>query len=99
MQDLTVELRDDQLVMRGAASVGWIQAPVQLVASASVENTRLRVHLHEADVNGVQVPEVVRGQLEQQLQDQLDQSLGTYHVEVRSVRMGGGELVVSGTRQ
>jgi hypothetical protein len=99
LQNVTVELRDDQLVLRGAASAGWIQAPVQLVAGASVQNSHVQVHLHEADVNGGQVPEFVRGQLEQKLQDQLDQSLGAYHVDVRSVSVGGGMLAVSGTRQ
>ena len=37
--------------------------------------------------------------LEQQLQSQLEQSLGAYRIVVRSVQMGGGNLVVSGTRQ
>jgi hypothetical protein len=57
------------------------------------------VQVTQAHVSGVDVPEVGRRQLEQQLQSQIEQSLGAYGVAVRSVQMGGGKLVLSGTRQ
>ena len=99
LEDLTVALRDDQVVLKGTARTAWVRAPVDVLASPSIQNGRAQIHLREAHLNGVQVPEVVRRQLEQQLQGQLDQSVGNYHVVVRSVRVSGGMLVVSGIQQ
>jgi hypothetical protein len=99
LEDLTVALRDDQVVLKGTAQAAWVRAPVDLLASASVQSGHAHIQLWEAHLNGVQVPEVVRRQLEQQLQGRLDQSVGAYHVIVRSVRVSVGVLVVSGTQQ
>ncbi len=99
LEDLTVELRDDQVVLKGTAQAAWVRAPVDLLASASVQSGHAQIRLREAHVNGVQVPEVMRRQLEQQLQGRLDQSVEAYHVIVRSVRVSVGALVVSGTQQ
>ena len=99
LKDLSVELRNSQLVVRGTADAGWMSAPVDATASATVQTGRVLVQVHEAHIDGVDLPEVARRELDQQLQDQLDQSLATNHVAVRSVRVGDGKLVVSGTRQ
>src|SRR5260370_37487218 len=99
LEALTVALRDDQVVVKGAARAAWVGAPVDLLASLSVQNGRAQIQLRQAHLNGVQVPEAVRRQLEQQLQGQLDQSVGNYRVVVRSVRVSGGMLVVSGIQQ
>jgi hypothetical protein len=60
---------------------------------------RVVVHLVEAHVNGVALPDSARGQIEQQVQAQLDQTVGAQHVRVSSVRVADGSLAVSGTRQ
>jgi hypothetical protein len=99
LRDLSVELRNDQLVMRATAEAGWVRTPVDLSASASVQSGRVLVQVREAHINGVDLPEIARHELDQQLQNQLDQSVAAYGVAVRSVRLGDGRLVVSGVRQ
>lgn len=99
LQDLTVRLRNDQLALRGTAEAGWVRAPVDVAASASVQMGRVQVQVREAHINGVDVPEVARREFAQQLQDQLDQTVAVNHAVVRSVRVADGKLVVSGTRQ
>jgi hypothetical protein len=99
LKDLRVELRNSQLVVRGTADTGWLSAPVDATASASVQTGRVLVQVSEAHINGVDLPELARRELDKQLQDQLDQSVAVNRVAVRSVRVADGKLVVSGTRQ
>jgi hypothetical protein len=98
LADLSVEVRESEFLIHGMAQTALLHTPVDLAASASVQGERLLVQVHGAQVSGVQLPEVVRSQLEQQLQRQLDQSIAGDHVTVRSVRLGDGVLAVSGTR-
>ncbi len=99
LEDLTVKLGDDRIALHATAQAAWVRAPVDLVASAAVRDGRVNIELPQAHVNGVEVPEVVRHEVAQQLQDQLDRSVMAQHVVVRSVRADAGTLVVSGTRQ
>jgi hypothetical protein len=99
LQQLNADIRDNELVVTGTADAGWISAPVDVAAKAEAQSGRVQVQVTQAHVSGVDVPEVGRRQLEQQLQSQIEQSLGAYGVAVRSVQMGGGKLVLSGTRQ
>jgi len=87
------------LVLRGTVNAAWLTAPVDLAASAPMESGRLLVQVHDAHVNGFDLPQHMRWQLEQQLQDQVDRSLWEYKVVVRSVRVGDGRLVLRGSRQ
>ena len=76
LKDLSVELRNSQLVVRGTADAGWMSAPVDATASATVQTGRVLVQVHEAHIDGVDLPEGARRQLDQQLQDQLDLESG-----------------------
>jgi hypothetical protein len=98
LADLSVQLHDSELTIHGTAQTALIHAPVDLVASTAVQGGRLLVQVRGAQVDGIQLPGVVRSQLEQQMQDQLDKSVGGNHIAVRSVRIGDGMLAVSGTR-
>jgi hypothetical protein len=99
LQDLTVGLRDDQVVVRGTAKAGWLGAQVDLSASAYAETGRVLVHVRNAHVSGVDLPEPVQRQIEQQLQDQVDYSLTSYRVVVSSVHVGDGKLDIAGSLQ
>jgi hypothetical protein len=98
LEQLSAEIRDNELVVHGTANAGWLNAPVDAAATAQVQSGRVLVQVRQAHINGVDVPEVARHELEQQLQNQLEQSIGANQIVVRSVQMGGGKLVVSGTR-
>jgi len=92
-----VELRDDQIVLTGEVEAGWLVQPATLVASASVDGGRALVRIHSARIGPVDVPQPIQRQLERQLQEQLDRA-STDDVVVKSLRIGDGRLIASGTR-
>ncbi|SRR5260370_4517872 len=97
LQDVTMSLRADQLGLRGTAVAGWVHAAVNASATASVEHGRVLVQIVGVNLNGAALPDSVRRQLEQQVQDQLDRSIESERVLVSSVLVGEGSLTVSGT--
>jgi hypothetical protein len=97
LRNLAAEIGENQLTVRGAADAGWFSVPVDAVATAAVQNGNVQVHVTQAHVNGVDVPQAARDQVEQQWQEQITQSIAGYRVVVRSVRLADGKLVIAGT--
>jgi hypothetical protein len=98
LKQLSADIRDNKLIVSGTAESGWLTVPVDAAAAASAQNGAVQVHIEQAHINGVDMPDVLRSQLEQQLQNQLAQSLAAYRVTVQSVQLGDGKLVVAGAR-
>jgi hypothetical protein len=99
LSDLSVHIGDDALVIRGVADTGAVAAPVVLDATASASAGRVLVHIRQAQIRDLAIPEAARRGLEDWLQQQLDQWLATDHAVVHSVDIRSGRLVVSGTRR
>lgn len=97
-QDLAVQLRDDQLVITGMAQAGPVRLPVELAATAVVQSGQVLVEVREVQVGGVSLPESMRGELQQHLQDQVEQALARSRLVPQSVHIGQGKLVVVGTQ-
>ena len=95
LRQLSAEISDNELIVRGTASAGWFNVPVDAAATASVRGGSVQVHVIDAHVNGVDVPDVARGQLEQQLQAQVAQAVAGSGAVVRSVQLTGGKLEVT----
>ena len=95
LQQLTADITDDELIVRGTASAGWFNVPVDAAATASVQSGNVQVHVVDAHINGVGIPDVARSQLEQQLQNQVAQSVAGSGVVVRSVQLGVGKLALT----
>jgi hypothetical protein len=55
----------------------------------------VQVHVVDAHVNGLAVPDAARGQLEQQLQSQVSQSIARSGVAVHSVELRDGTLAIT----
>jgi hypothetical protein len=98
LRDLSVELDDDELVLHAVADTGAVVAPVALDATATAKAGRVLLHVSQAQIRDVALPEAARHALQDWLQQQLDGSLANYHVIVHSVNIRSGRLVVSGTR-
>ena len=64
-----------------------------MIATASAAGGRVLVHLCEAHIKGLELPAVVRTDLERPLQQQLDQSLQTSTAVVQLVLARVGMLV------
>jgi LmeA-like phospholipid-binding len=96
-EDMAVYLRDDQLVINGTLQAGEVRLPLTLAATAAVQSGHVLVQVRAAELGNVSLPEGVRRELEQRLQDQVDQSLANWRLEVQSVHIGDGKLAVAGT--
>jgi DUF2993 family protein len=94
LQELTAEISNNELIVRGTASTGWLSVPVDAAATAWVQSGNVQVQVVNAHINGIDVPDVARGQLEQQVQNQVTQSVAGSGVVVRSVQLGDGKLAV-----
>jgi hypothetical protein len=94
LQQLSADISNGELIVRGTASTGWFNVPVDAAASAWAQGGNVQVHVVDAHVNGMDVPDAARGQLEQQLQSQVSQSIARSGVAVRSVELGNGTLAV-----
>ena len=96
LRNLTAEIGDGLVTVHGTADTGWFSVPVDAAATASVQGGNVQVRVTRARIGGVDVPEAARGQLEQQLQGQLAQSLAAHHVVVRSVSLADGTIAIAG---
>jgi len=95
LQQLTAEIDNNELVVRGIAIAGWLSVPVDAAATASVQKGNVQVHVVDAHVNGMDVPDAARGQLERQLQTRISQSVAGTGVAVRTVQLSDGKLAVN----
>jgi hypothetical protein len=99
LEDFTAELRDNELVVHGALQTAGLRAPVDVALSAVVQDGGgVHVQVDGAHLYGVQVPAAALRQVDQLLQTQVDQSVAAYRLDVRSIRVSDGTLVVTGTR-
>jgi len=96
-EEMAVYLRDDQLLINGTVQAGQVRLPMTLAATAAVQGGHVLVQVRGAELGNVPVPEAVRRELEQRLQDQVDQSLANWRLAVQSVHIGDGKLAVAGT--
>ena len=96
-QELAVQFQDDQVVVTGTAQAGQVRLPVELTATATVNAGSVQVALRSAQVSGVPLPEGTRREIEQRVQDELDQSIGSSRFAVQSVHIGQGKLTIVGT--
>jgi hypothetical protein len=99
LRDLSVHIGDDGLLIRGVADTGAVAGPVVLDATASAGAGRVLVHIREAQIRDLAIPEAARRALQEWLQQQLDQWLATDHNVIQSVDIRSGRLVVSGARR
>jgi len=99
LRNLSVHIGDDGLVIRGVADTGAVAAPVVLDATASASAGRVSVHIRQARIRDLAMPEAGRRALQDWLQQQLDQWLAADHAVVQSVDIRSGRLAVRGTRR
>jgi hypothetical protein len=97
--NVTATIHPDGMALHGTAVAASARVPVNLFASASIADGRAVVQLRSAQINAVEMPLPVRRQVEQQLQNQVDQSLRATSTVARSLRFTEGALVLTGTRQ
>jgi hypothetical protein len=99
LEDMTAELRDNELVVHGSVETAGMRAPVDIALSAAVKDGgHVHVQVDGAHLDGVPLPAAALQQVDQLLQTQVDQSVAAYAVDVTSIHVGDGMLVVTGTQ-
>jgi hypothetical protein len=93
---VAVGLRDDRLSVRGTALAGWTLLPLELTAAVAAGSGRALVQVDEGYAGGAVLPGAARRSVERTLQSELDHQVGRLGLEVRSVSIGPGRLVVVG---
>jgi hypothetical protein len=96
LQQVTADISNDQLTVRGTATAGWVSVPVDAESTASVQDGNVQVHVVGAHINGINMPDSARAQLEQLLQSQIAQSVSGSGAVVSSVQLTDGKLQITG---
>ena len=94
LDGISVQLRDGEIEATATANTGLVAMPVQLVATPEIQAGRVIVHVTEAHVGNMTVPDGMRQSIEQAAQSQLDQTLISGGVSVESVTIDQGQLIV-----
>jgi hypothetical protein len=97
LSHLDTRLQAGQIVTTGDARVGAFSVPVSATGRIDVQDGRPVVRVQDARVSGLPLPEASRASVEQALQDQLDRQVGRMQLQVTSVTIGDGKMVVIGT--
>jgi hypothetical protein len=95
---LTTQLRTNQFVATGDASLGGSNVPVSATGHIDVESGRPVVNVSEATAGGVPLPSRARDAVRQAVQDQLDAELNGQGLHVKSLSISDGKLTVIGSR-
>lgn len=90
---LTVALKSGRAEIEGRARVGGASVPVEASAGFTPDGTGgVRVTLAEAKVAGLPIPANARGEVEKQIQAEMDRALAEQPLSVRAVEIGNGRL-------
>ncbi len=99
LHDISVQVREDQIIVSALADSGPTRLPARLAVVPQTQNGRILVHVVAAQLADVSAPEPVRYQVEQYVQNLVEQALGNTHYEVQSIELGSGKLnIVIGDR-
>lgn len=97
VRDITTEVRDGQVRLRGSVGVGVFSLPFEVTASLEARDERAAVQVREASVATFPLPDGARQQLEQALQEQLALQLAEERLRVQQVIAEDGQLTLIGT--
>lgn len=92
----SVRVAGDKIVLAATARTFLGTGPLVATATPSASDGRLVVHVDSVTLSGVTLPDGMRAQIAQQLQDAIDAYTGS-RMQVSSVTAGGGILTLKGT--
>lgn len=92
----TVRVSSGKIVLAASARSFLGSAPLVATATPSASDGRLVVHVDSATLSGMALPDGMRAQIGQQLQDAIDAYTGS-RMRVSSVAAGSGILTLKGT--
>jgi hypothetical protein len=96
-RSLSIHLQNGQIVADGTAQVGPATTSANFTATPRAEGGRLQIAVTDAKVGGVSLPAAMRQQAEGALQALVDQLMAQQGIQVRTVTVGDGTLVATGT--
>jgi hypothetical protein len=98
VQTVSVALRDRQVQVSGAASVGFLNAPFTAAGTVAPDaGGRPKVTVEEATVGGVILPDGTRAALADLLQTEVDRTFADQSMKVRTIEIANGKMRLIGT--
>lgn len=94
LDDVAVQLRANQVTVSGTAQTASTRVPIRLSATSWVQTGRVLVHVTDAQLGTLPVPEPMRHSIEQYIQTQMDQVVANYGAVVQSVQISQGKLEI-----
>ncbi|MBI4494071.1 MAG: hypothetical protein HY690_14885 [Chloroflexi bacterium] len=97
-RDLSVQVRNGEIVASGTAQAGSASLPVSLTFTVEARAGRLLVGVRDARLGGIPLPEAARRPIEQSVQGPVDQLLADQRFHIRSATVQPGRLVLVAAR-
>jgi len=98
LTSLSTQLRPNQLVATGDANVGGRIVPISVAGHVDVESGKPLAVVSEATAAGVPLPAATRDSMRKILQDQIDQEVARLKMQVKSITISQGKILIIGTR-
>jgi LmeA-like phospholipid-binding len=99
LERVSVQLRNGHIAANGDAQVAATSVPVSMTARGTVERGRVLVKLDDLRVAGVPLPSSARDSVQHSLQAQVDAEVDRLQLEVSSLSIDAGKLVLVGERR
>jgi hypothetical protein len=94
---LTAKLQSGQMVTDGDAQVGSTSVPVSVTGRVDVQDAKPVVVVTDARAAGVPLPDASRQGIRQAIQNEVDQQVQRMQLQLTSVTIGDGKMVLQGT--
>ena len=91
-----VHLVANDLVITSTASIAGMAVSIGVVATPTVVGGKVQVAVKQVDTGALPIGGVLRPQIEAQLQQTLDQARGALPVELNSLQIADGKIVMNG---
>ena len=87
-----------QILVTGDAAAGSTSVPFTSTATVAAQDGRAVVNVQSANVSGIPLPDSVRQRLQSVVQQQVDSAVASRKLQVHSVTIGDGRMVLVGAR-
>ena len=94
---LTAQLQSGQMVTNGDAQVGSTSVPVSVTGRVDMQDAKPVVVVTDARAAGVPLPDASRQGIRQAIQNEVDQEVQRMQIQVTSVSIADGKMVLQGT--
>ncbi len=97
--DIKVLLQSGVVGISGNAEVGFVKVPIEATAKVGLSDGVPRVNVENTQVGGITMPNLVNDQLEGPIQSQIDSLLSGQNIDITSLTIDSGKLIILGNQK